>query len=479
MDLNKILPSMASMPYMVIKATNDDNWGPHNRLMSEIAELTFSPVYNELMLMLWKRVLSEGRTNWRRVYKGCTLLIYLIKHGSHRVIHSIQDRVEELRVLEDIRYPEENGRNVNRNVQTKVNELLQLVEDSDLIERERNKVRELKLKFAGISSSSNDRYSFSSARDQKSSRFASFDDDISGKWRSTNPGIFDKISEVGERFKEFVADGTSSFKNESDNESIEDLPDINTTNYRKQESYLESKECKSDFDDFSDYQQAEEVKTSHGNLNTALPQNAMSEFLFTFDDTVPITNLMNDNTSATVDDLFTADFVNNNSFLNSNTDTGTHDDIDLFSQIYPAKSASAESTAKKDIFFDIENNEQTKESCLIDFNILDTFLDKLSIEHANVNVITNPIRNIVDDPSLNSTEIAALGPTIAEGQKDISSQILNEDFFSTERKVIQPINKAKIPDTWGDSLHMLNIDIDCLTKSNKTVSKIPMMYMKK
>lgn len=54
----------------VREATNDQAWGPHGSLMSEISALTNSyEAFPEVMGMLWKRMLHENRRDWRRVYK--------------------------------------------------------------------------------------------------------------------------------------------------------------------------------------------------------------------------------------------------------------------------------------------------------------------------------------------------------------------------------------------------------------------------
>lgn len=54
----------------VREATNEDPWGPTGPLMTEIAQLTFQyEAFPEVMGMLWKRMLSENKFAWRRVYK--------------------------------------------------------------------------------------------------------------------------------------------------------------------------------------------------------------------------------------------------------------------------------------------------------------------------------------------------------------------------------------------------------------------------
>ena len=54
----------------VREATNDDPWGPTGPLMQELAHATFSyETFPEVMSMLWKRMLTDNKTNWRRTYK--------------------------------------------------------------------------------------------------------------------------------------------------------------------------------------------------------------------------------------------------------------------------------------------------------------------------------------------------------------------------------------------------------------------------
>lgn len=59
----------------VREATNDDTWGPHGTIMTEIAKYTFTyEHFPEVMSMLWRRMLQEGKKNWRRIYKVCVCL---------------------------------------------------------------------------------------------------------------------------------------------------------------------------------------------------------------------------------------------------------------------------------------------------------------------------------------------------------------------------------------------------------------------
>lgn len=67
----------------VREATNDEAWGPTGPLMQELAHATFTyEHFPEVMSMLWKRMLQDNKTNWRRTYKvnrqlGVVLLLFV------------------------------------------------------------------------------------------------------------------------------------------------------------------------------------------------------------------------------------------------------------------------------------------------------------------------------------------------------------------------------------------------------------------
>ena len=67
----------------VREATNDEAWGPSGSLMQELARDTFMyESFPEVMGMLWKRMLHEGKKNWRRIYKVICILIQVDYHDN-------------------------------------------------------------------------------------------------------------------------------------------------------------------------------------------------------------------------------------------------------------------------------------------------------------------------------------------------------------------------------------------------------------
>lgn len=137
----------------VREATNDDTWGPHGSIMAEIARCTFTyEHFPEVMSMLWKRMLHEGKKNWRRIYKSLLLLTYLVKNGSERVVTNTRDHIYDLRQLENFSHFDELGKDQGINIRHKVKELIELVQDDDRLKQERKRAKKNRDKYKGVSS---------------------------------------------------------------------------------------------------------------------------------------------------------------------------------------------------------------------------------------------------------------------------------------------------------------------------------------
>ncbi|KNC32443.1 hypothetical protein FF38_05003 [Lucilia cuprina] len=137
----------------VREATNDDPWGPTGPLMQELAHATFSyETFPEVMSMLWKRMLTDNKTNWRRTYKSLLLLNYLVRNGSERVVTSSREHIYDLRSLENYTFTDEGGKDQGINVRHKVRELIDFIQDDDRLRDERKKAKKNKDKYIGMSS---------------------------------------------------------------------------------------------------------------------------------------------------------------------------------------------------------------------------------------------------------------------------------------------------------------------------------------
>lgn len=179
--VTNVVMNYSEVEAKVREATNDDEWGPHGTLMSEIAKETFTyEHFPEVMGMLWKRMLTDPKKNWRRTYKCLLLLRYLVLNGSERVVTSGREHIYDLRGLQDFQYKDEYGKDQGVNVRQKVKEIVEFIQDDDRLRDERRKARKTKDKYVGMSADQyqykySDRYS----ADPRSSSDHDFDDELS------------------------------------------------------------------------------------------------------------------------------------------------------------------------------------------------------------------------------------------------------------------------------------------------------------
>ncbi|VDL93952.1 unnamed protein product [Schistocephalus solidus] len=121
-------------------ATSDEPWGPHGGLMREISrETRHYQGLCEVMNMLWERIFPENTRHWRRIYKGLTLLAFLLRNGSEDVVKNAQEHLYDLRTLEGYKCIDERGRDQGASVRVKAAEVIELIQDSEFLQAEREK----------------------------------------------------------------------------------------------------------------------------------------------------------------------------------------------------------------------------------------------------------------------------------------------------------------------------------------------------
>ena len=141
------------MESKVREATNDEAWGPTGQLMQELAQATFSYEYfPEVMGMLWRRMLVDNQSNWRRTYKSLVVLNYLVKNGAERVVTSAREHIYDLKSLENYSCVDETGKDNGQNVRLRVKQLMEFIQDDDALREERKKAKKNRDKYIGVSS---------------------------------------------------------------------------------------------------------------------------------------------------------------------------------------------------------------------------------------------------------------------------------------------------------------------------------------
>ncbi|XP_011819574.1 PREDICTED: ENTH domain-containing protein 1 [Colobus angolensis palliatus] len=121
----------------VREATSNDPWGPSSSLMLDISDLTFNTIsLSEIMNMLWHRLNDHGK-NWRHVYKSLTLMDYLIKNGSKKVVQHCREGFYNLQTLKDFQHIDEAGKDQGYYVREKSKQVITLLMDEQLLCKER------------------------------------------------------------------------------------------------------------------------------------------------------------------------------------------------------------------------------------------------------------------------------------------------------------------------------------------------------
>lgn len=150
--ITNVVMNYTEIEAKVRAATNDEAWGPTGALMQEIAHATFTfEHFPEVMTMLWKRMLQDNKSNWRRTYKSLLLLNYLVRNGSERVVTSSREHIYDLRGLENYSFIDEFGKDQGINIRHKVKELIEFIQDDEKLREERKKAKKNKDKFIGMS----------------------------------------------------------------------------------------------------------------------------------------------------------------------------------------------------------------------------------------------------------------------------------------------------------------------------------------
>ncbi|MQL95645.1 hypothetical protein Taro_028319 [Colocasia esculenta] len=138
-EVNKKVLKVPRIEQKILDATSNEPWGPHGSLLADIAQATRNyHEYQIIMTMIWKRINDTGK-NWRHVYKGLTVLEYLVAHGSERVIDEIREHAHQIATLSDFQYIDSSGRDQGSNVRKKSQSLVALVNDKERIQEVRQK----------------------------------------------------------------------------------------------------------------------------------------------------------------------------------------------------------------------------------------------------------------------------------------------------------------------------------------------------
>lgn len=134
----------------VYEALSSKNWGASSTLLADIASETGDyEKFSIIMEVIWNSLEVEGRS-WKQLFKALTLIEFLIKNGSERCVEVFRDRVYKIRTLEHFNCYEA-GVDKGSGVREKSKQVVELLGNNETIRSEREKARNLRNKFVGIS----------------------------------------------------------------------------------------------------------------------------------------------------------------------------------------------------------------------------------------------------------------------------------------------------------------------------------------
>ncbi|GLT96755.1 hypothetical protein SLE2022_143580 [Rubroshorea leprosula] len=217
-EVNKKVLKVPGIEQKVLDATSNEPWGPHGSLLADIAMATRNyHEYQMIMAVVWKRINDTGK-NWRHVYKGLTVLEYLVAHGSERVIDEIREHSHQISMLSDFQYIDSSGRDQGSNVRKKSQSLVALVNDKERIIEVRQKAAANRDKFRNTSMGGmyrpgsggyGDKYDY----DRYEGRYGSRDEDQSGygygREREYGYRDDDRYGRYGDRYERDYEDRSS------------------------------------------------------------------------------------------------------------------------------------------------------------------------------------------------------------------------------------------------------------------------------
>ncbi|KAJ9110436.1 hypothetical protein QFC19_001562 [Naganishia cerealis] len=147
--------NVSEMEAKVREATNDDSWGASSTLMQEIAQGPglATDIQGELTDSARVSRLQE-LTAVGGIVQALTLLEYLVKNGSERVVDDARSHVSTIKMLRSFHYIDEKGKDQGINVRNRAKELADLLGDIERIRQERRKAKQNRNKYSGVAGGS-------------------------------------------------------------------------------------------------------------------------------------------------------------------------------------------------------------------------------------------------------------------------------------------------------------------------------------
>lgn len=153
--------NFSDMEAKVREATNNEPWGTPTSIMQQIADGTNNyQQFHEIMPFVYRRFTEKSAHSWRQIYKALQLLEYLVKNGSERVVDYARSHIAVVELLRHFSYIDSKGVDQGESIRRRSDELVKLLNSTELLRAERKKAKQLNSKTAAGSSSTSTNPSF-------------------------------------------------------------------------------------------------------------------------------------------------------------------------------------------------------------------------------------------------------------------------------------------------------------------------------
>mmetsp|Transcript_43277 Transcript_43277/g.78788 ORF Transcript_43277/g.78788 Transcript_43277/m.78788 type:complete len:695 (-) Transcript_43277:102-2186(-) len=136
----------------VREAVSNDKWGVSNTLLFEICDATENSEDRSFIITELWAALQDKPSKWNRILKGLNLLEALLKNAKQDLVTELIGGQMKVRALTAFEYTS-GGQDCGLRVREKVKSLVTLMNDPAMMKEERQKAKQHREKFQGISSS--------------------------------------------------------------------------------------------------------------------------------------------------------------------------------------------------------------------------------------------------------------------------------------------------------------------------------------
>ncbi|XP_042425514.1 epsin-3-like [Zingiber officinale] len=169
------------------EATNSSSWAPDSKTMRCISLAAFEiDDYWRIVEILHKKFEKFDKKQWREPYKALILLEYLLTHGPKSIAEEFQNDKGAIQLLGDLKFIDERGFNWGLTVKYKTQRVLNLLDNGQHLDEERDRARKLSRGIQGFGSFNLNQLSSASDHESVPSKHRRHDDDVFMKSEKEN-----------------------------------------------------------------------------------------------------------------------------------------------------------------------------------------------------------------------------------------------------------------------------------------------------